>query len=84
MVDERIIDLADVCQEVLSRPGRRETVPRNKPRKEKVKSDTAISDWTYLVCKEGDAKFEGLKMEAVGFDKKRQKQWHYINVQFSI
>lgn len=69
MSDGNRIDFAEVCREVLANPARGQKVAPNKPRTEKTTSDKAISKRHYYIRKEGEAKFEGLKMSACGFEK---------------
>ena len=69
MVDGRRVDAADICKEILKNPERGQSVPANKVRTERTKSDRSLSKRVYEVRKEGEAKWNGLKMKAMGFDK---------------
>ncbi|EJK47945.1 hypothetical protein THAOC_33300, partial [Thalassiosira oceanica] len=62
-------DLAEVCQVILSdeRCGSKKG-KTNKGSEDKPKSSKDFSSSTYLVRKEGEAKFDGVKMVVVGFE----------------
>ena len=69
IVDGKRVDAADLCKEILSNPERGRCVPANKVRTEKSRSDHSLSKRVYEVRKEGEVKWSGLKMQAMGFDK---------------
>ena len=58
-----MIDFADTAAESWNNRLREGKVPENKPRKEVVYSEQTLSHTEALVRKEGQAKFEGIKMK---------------------
>ena len=69
MIDGKRVDAADICKDILKNPERGKSVPANKPRTEQTQSDHSLSKRVYEVRKEGEAKWGGLKMKAMGFNK---------------
>ena len=82
MEDGQRRDLAELAYSVLSnidRAGGVKKVPSNKPRKQVEKSETSLASRHYFVRKEGDAKWGGIKMKAIGFPagKGNGMKFHY-------
>jgi len=72
MVDGKRVDFAEVCKEIITNPERGKSVSANKSVSSRAKSDMVLSKRIYEVLKEGEVKWDGFKMRALGLTQARR------------